>query len=81
MSDMQPNADSSIARNCGQCFGHILAAIRMPVVQASTSSADVRTIGARMLETTDGAVTHRRIVIDQIVQRSSQLPPALATTS
>lgn len=81
MSGSQQNAESSIARDCGQCFGHILAAIRTPVVQPSTSAADVRTIGAQVLETTDGAVTRRRIVIDQIVRRTTQLPPALGTTS
>ncbi len=81
MSDLNHDSATSIARNCGQCLGHILAAIRTPLEGASTSSAEVRTIRARVLETTDGGVTCRRIVIDQIIQQTTQPHSPLATTS
>ncbi|MSR69843.1 MAG: hypothetical protein EXS17_05805 [Phycisphaerales bacterium] len=81
MSESWQMDQKSFARDCGVCFGHILKAIRTPVAALSAPPAEVRTIGARVLETPDGAIIRRRIVIDQIIQRDSQLPPALGPIS
>ncbi len=68
-----PRSDTpSIARNCGEFVGHILKAIRTPVVQPNDlSQTNVQTVRAAVREEQVGAVVHRRIVIDQVVQLDS----------
>lgn len=88
MTVLPPRDDSpSIARSCGECVGHILKAIRTPVVKpAATVPTDapptsVRTVRAMVRQEQVGEVTHRRIVIDQIVSKdSSSIPSATPST-
>ncbi|MFM7481290.1 MAG: hypothetical protein ACKO4V_09245 [Planctomycetota bacterium] len=64
MSSAADEPQPSLAHNCGAFMGHILKAIRTPVVPASR---DTHTVQAVMHEKQVGDVTLRRIVIDQIV--------------
>jgi len=80
MSAAAHESQPSLAQNCGAFVGHILKAIRTPVVPPSTSTPptaqadadesvarDAHTVHAVMQEKQVGDVTLRRIVIDQIV--------------
>jgi hypothetical protein len=78
----------SLAQNCGAFVGHILRAIRTPVVPPSSATepaihagadepamGDAHTVHAVMQERQVGDVTLRRIVIDQIVTAPQTHPP------
>ncbi len=67
---MNPAANEpqpSLAQNCGAFVGHIMKAIRTPVVPDAPLPSDAHTVHAMMHEKQVGDVTLRRIVIDQIV--------------
>lgn len=86
MTTPQPADPHSLARSCGECIGHILKAIKTPVKPAdcapvvnpitpSPHQENVQTVRAAVREEQVGAVLHRRIVIDQVVQLdSSEMP-------
>ncbi len=77
MTTPQPANSHSLARSCGECIGHILKAIKTPVkpVTPAPHQENIQTVRAAVREEQVGAVLHRRIVIDQVVQLdSSEMP-------
>ncbi len=78
MSDAKPT-EPSIAHCCGQFIGHIVAACQTKVADGSESVASTthsshsaaRTVRAAVTESTQGGVTYRRIVVDQVIDGDS----------
>lgn len=86
MTTPQPTDPHSLARSCGECIGHILKAIKTPLKKEGCAQVanplspaphqeNVQTVRAAVREEQVGAVLHRRIVIDQVVQLDSPEMP------
>ncbi|MSR44724.1 MAG: hypothetical protein EXS15_05110 [Phycisphaerales bacterium] len=73
----------SLARQMGECLGHILKAVRTPVAikdRGTPPLARGEITSAMMREEQFGSHLHRRIIIDQILPLDASSTVAARTT-